>query len=162
MFALEVFQPYSISTTNARPGERMTDGVRQVIRRYHFAAGEDRRASKCIVQLADIARPSIADQCSGRIWREAELRTSGSDRQLFQHPIRKQKNVLRPFSQRRKGERDHIQAVKKVVAKASRRDFGLQVSTGRGYHADGNGVRAIAAHSFDAAVLNEAKEFSLK
>ena len=37
----------------------MTDRVRQVIKRNHFAAGEDRRAFQSIVQLADIAGPSI-------------------------------------------------------------------------------------------------------
>ena len=65
-------------------------------------------------------------------------------------------------SQWRKRERDHIEAVEKIVAKTSSLDFGFKISTGRGHHADVNGERAIAADSLDAAILNEAKKFYLQ
>src|SRR6266403_2095495 len=65
-------------------------------------------------------------------------------------------------AQRRKHDRDDVQAVVEVLAEASRLHLGLEVLVGGGEDADVDLERAVAAHPFELALLEHAQDLRLR
>src|SRR5216683_4418973 len=70
MLALEVFQPYSMRAGNGHTRNGMSYRIRQVVERYRFGSSQGRGSQQGIVELADVAGPSIVDQRFGRMRRQ--------------------------------------------------------------------------------------------
>ena len=76
--------------------------------------------------------------------------------------MRQRKNILNSFAQGREPKCYYVEPVIQVLAKASGRDFVLQVAAGGCDHPNIHRDRSIAASRFEAMLLNEAKKLCLE
>ncbi len=83
------------------------------------AGGENNRTFDDVLQFPDVARPGVASQClHGRQWNSLDPPTDPSGESLGKMAHQSQ-DVLSALAERRQQERDHIEAVIEVAAKAA-------------------------------------------
>ncbi len=71
-------------------------------------------------------------------------------------------NVLGAFAQRRDGERNHVQAVEKILAESVAGDFFFKFFVGGRDHAHVHAHGLIRADRFDALFFERAQDFRLR
>ena len=103
----------------------------------------DHQALDHVAQLAHVARPRIAHHHFKRpVGKFLGLPAVGSG-VTVQKILREHGHVLDALAQRRNHERNHVQAVKQILAKAIAGDFVVEPFVGRGDHAHVDAQRAI-------------------
>src|ERR1700730_19030156 len=73
-----------------------------------------------------------------------------------------ERDIVRPLTQGRDGNRKNIQAVIKITAKFFLQDHIFQIAMSRGYNPNVNFFRPRTAQSLELAFLQDAKEFGLQ
>src|SRR3984957_2662756 len=92
------------------------DVCRQIGCRYHRSARPNHRAVDALLQFADIAGAAIGGESAHGVGAEADITLAERRRKGVCEKIEKQRDVLGPFAQRRKRDREHGEAVVKILA----------------------------------------------
>src|SRR3984885_5552100 len=93
------------------------------------------RAFDYVLQLPDVARPSVMNQSLHRFRGNRIDRLAHSSCGLLYKMLHQQRNILRTFPQGRNVDRKHIQAIIEIAAKLLVQDHSFQVTMGRGHNA---------------------------
>src|SRR5262245_58873571 len=118
---------------------------------------EDDRSLDDVLQLADVTRPRVAHQPIHRLSGDRIDLATESPSEARKKELREQRNVRRPFTERRNPKRKDIEAVKKVRPKPSGADSFLQVAIGRRDHPDVHPNCVVAAYRLEFLFLEDAQ-----
>src|SRR6266851_1081477 len=162
ILALALLEPRSIPVRVEHTGRSLTHGVGQIVRRDRVRVRQGHCAFQGVAKLADVSRPSVVDERLSSVRREGKRSASASRAGLPEHPLHQRKNVLNSLAQRREPKCNYVEPIVQVLAKASRRDFVLQVAAGGCDDPNIYPNRSITAGRFDAVFLNEAKKLCLE
>ena len=115
-----------------------------------------------ISQFADISRPGIANKNFGSGIAELTQFLSVGGTEFPQEIPGQRGDVLLAVAQSRHVKGNHVQAVEKILAKCSARNFLLQVFVrcGDDAHVDAQGF--VGAHALEALFLKHAQNFRLR
>ena len=127
----------------------------------HFAPAQKCRAFQHILQLPNVARPIVSLQLLegrlGKMFRRQPI----VDRQFVKKVPCEVGDILRPLAQRRRSQRNHVEAIVKVFPKSSRGHFTLKIAIRGGNHTDINGNLLVAADRTYRALLENPEQFGL-
>ena len=110
-----------------------------------------------VLQLADVARPSLAQKRLVKL-RRARQTLAVAPGEAFQEEARQVGNILDPVAQSRQLDRDHAQPVIEFLAKGSRLDLCRQVLVGRAQDATIHPYRRQAAQPPQNPLLHKAEQ----
>ena len=112
-------------------------------------------------QLADISGPLVGNEaCHGSLG-EGFLRATVFIGEFLQEGVRKQDDILSPFSQGRHFDGEHIEAEIEVLPEGALGHHVGEMFVGRGDHADVDGHRGVRADPLDGALGEGAEELDL-
>ncbi len=111
---------------------------RQVLGHDAVPLAEDTHALDEIFQLSDIAGPGVCREQRGGIVAELEIEAAALFAESPEKVIGQQHHVVAAFPQGRQEDRDDVEPVVEVLAKAPLGYFDLQVAVGGGHDADVN------------------------
>ena len=97
-----------------------------------LVAAQDKRALDRIFKLADVAAPLVVDQRGHGLWRDRLFGRVEVPGRLGAKMFGEQRDVLAAVAQRGKRYLDHVQAVKKVLAKSVFPDLFFEIFVGGG------------------------------
>ena len=121
----------SASVTAAAAGDRDLRGRRLQVAEGNLqrrAGGEDDRALDDVLQLADVARPGVANQGLHDRGRDGLDPPAHPPGELLGEMADQPRDVVAALAQRRQHEREHVQAVVEVAAEAAVGDHLRQVA----------------------------------
>src|SRR5271157_5469409 len=111
-----------------------------------------------MLQFPDVARPIVSRQSLyGRGWNLLDLAVQSFSVLLGEVPD-EQWNVALALSQRRHGQRKHVQPIVKVAAKLASVDHLLQIPVRGGHQPDVDAYGAISTQPFELLFLNDPKQ----
>jgi tRNA A-37 threonylcarbamoyl transferase component Bud32/tetratricopeptide (TPR) repeat protein len=140
----------------------LDDLIGQVILLDPFAIAQHEGSLDNVPEFAHVARPLIAEQCGASFRRKSTHWARHLGRQPFQKENRQHQDVAGPLAQRRKPQRDHIQAVVEVAAETSLGDQGGEVAVGGGGQPQVDTDRPRAADALELALLQHAQQLGLQ
>src|SRR5579875_134235 len=120
---------------------------------YPLVVGQCAGALDDVLQLAHIARPSVG------LERDKHLRLEADDPivcllgKFLQKKVREQRDVALAFTQGRKRDIDHIDAIVKILTEAALTNLRLQIAISRRDYADIDRYLPSAADAADLALL---------
>ena len=125
-------------------------------------AREDQTVLHGILELADVARPSMGQELFLRVRGEPGGLGASAQRMCRQEMLREREDVDRPIPQRRNGQVGHVKPVEEVLPKAAFSDGLREIRVGRRDepYVDGNGAARPDAHHL--ALLKHAKQLHLR
>ncbi len=115
-----------------------------------------------IAKFADVAGPSISGEHPSRSIAEIRVWAIVNGAERNQQEVGKRKDVRTAFTKRRNGNRENIEAEKKIFAELARGDGGVQVQIGDGDEARFDAKSFCAAQALEGALLQNAKQFCLR
>ena len=126
------------------------------------ARGEDDRPLDDVLQLADVARPGVADQGLHDRGRDGLDPPAHPPGELLGEVADQPRDVVRPLPQRRQHEREDVQPVVEVLAEAAVGDHPRQVAV-RGRHQPHVHLdRLRAAEALELLLLQHAEQLGLQ
>src|SRR6266852_4143710 len=153
---------FVVLTVRLGHGRRLRGGLRKIGKAELVALAHDNGAINRVLKLADIAGPLklrqvshglAADAGDGAIFLGAESREKMSQQM---------RDVLAAHPQRRNRQRQHMQAIEKILAEMAAFDALQQLAVGRGDDADVDLHRLAPANRLDRAFLERAKQLYLR
>src|SRR5450830_213959 len=114
-----------------------------------------------VLQLANVPRPVIAHEDVDRRRRDTPHVLAMPRRVLLDEVVRQEGDVGAPVAQGRQEDREHVEAVEKILAEAPLRHRGFEVPVRRGHEADVDRNRMKAAEPFELPLLQDAQELHL-
>lgn len=133
----------------------------QVIDADPHRSAQHRGTFDRVLELSNVAGPPVGTECVHGIWREAAEVATEAFLEPAKEMIRQQRHVSATFSQRRKVERDDVDAVVQVLAESTRLHQLRQISVARQNEADVRPHRLVAAQWLVHPLLQNAKQFHL-
>src|SRR5579863_8745883 len=125
--------------------------------------GVQQRLADHRLQLTDVPRPRITHQGLESLGSDAvHLRFMQFSRKLREEVFEQQENVVAPFPERRKLDRESVQAVIEVLPEFPLAHHFLEVSVGGGNHAHVSLDRLIAADPLELLLLQDAQDLALQ
>ena len=124
------------------------------MRVHDLAVADDDRALDGVLELADVPRPVICHEHVDGRRRDALDVLAVRERCLLEEMIREQQQVRFPLAERRKKNREHIEAVVQVFAEAAVANRRLDVLVRRGNQAHVGANRFRAAKPLELARLD--------
>src|SRR6185369_231926 len=129
---------------------------RKVLGRNNFSASIKRGVRDRILELPDIARPTVLAQRRKRLFRNRS-RARARFSSLPQCVRRQKRQIVGPLSQRRNSQRHNAQTIEEVFPESAFLDFALQISIRRREHSDVDANGAGASDSADLALLQDSQ-----
>ena len=115
-----------------------------------------------VLELADVARPPVANQQVIRGRRDRANRLLIALVELREEVIAEQRDVFGPLAQRRHAQRDRVDAEVQVLAQAALTQRHLEVDVGRADQSEIDRDQAIAADRPILALLQHAQQLRLQ
>src|SRR5262249_61495485 len=107
-----------------RVRSRFHDGLGQILRLDQFGIAEHHGALDGILQFANVSRPMVEPEATLSPRGESYDAAAAARRSTLQKIACKRQDILGPFAERRYAERDHVEPMGKVLAKASLANLG--------------------------------------
>src|SRR5262249_9743370 len=132
---------------------RRTDRRGEVVELDRRPGGEGDGLLDRVLELADVALPLVRTERAIRFGREWTDVTLEALRDAVEEVIDQERQVAGTVAQRGERDRDDVQAVVEVLAKAPGGDLGLEVVIGRRDDPHVDFDRTIAADAFELPLL---------
>src|SRR5690606_10310394 len=109
------------------------DGIRQIAEPERVRSAQHGRAFDHVLELAHVAGPGVVGELLQHLGTDPESRAPVLPAVEAEEVIHEQRDVLAPSTERRRLDRDHVETVIKILAKAPRLDLGEQIAVGRSH-----------------------------
>ena len=140
----------------------VANGPRNVLRHDLPTGGEDHHALHEIAQLAHIAGPRILGQQLHGPRGDTVERPVVQTGKLGHEPTHQQRDVIRPLTQRRQIDAQHVEAIVQIGAEPALLHVLAQRAVGRRHHAHVNRDGLRSAHPRDFALLQHPQQLHLR
>ncbi len=128
---------------------------------FGIAADQNHQPLDIVAELAHIARPIVRLQHRHGVLADAARRQAGSHRDGLHEIAHELGHVLAPLGQARHSDRHHVEAMKQILAQATRRHLLLKVVAGGGDHAHIDMHLGSAAEPLETLLDQHAQDLGL-
>src|SRR4051812_13300187 len=141
-------------------GRRVAENRREGLALDYAHARERQRTGQRLFELADVQRPMVLEEQSGRLGSERHVGTLGSE--LAQESRNEQGNVFRTVAQRRQLQGHAAEPGEQVAPERSSPHHLVEVAVRRGHHAQIESLGPRPAHGQYLALLKDPEEGRLR
>src|SRR6266704_604199 len=146
--------------SRGRAPRAAADRIGKVIHRDDVAGGQDHETFDGVLELADVARPSV-DRQQVIHPRAEPLRGAAVPRTRPQEVRGEERDVLGPGAQRRHLDRDHVQAVVEILAKPPLGHESFEIRVSRRDPADVDAARRVLSQAAHLILLEDSQKLRL-
>ena len=136
--------------------------LRQIVDGDLGALGDQHAALDDVLQLADVARPAVADQHVIRRRRDRLDVALVPLPVLLEEVLAEQRDVLGPLAQRRHAQRDRVDAEVEILAQLAVAQRRVEIDVGRADQPEVHADDAVAADRAVLALLQHAQQLGLQ